>query len=339
MQMQLSMAEEFEYATAVALAEPLQPGGNRYRVMRVLRGKLEPGRVVVAAVSPFSKPVFLATTQSEGSPMWSGQPISAESARVVEFAEAILKLPARKPGKTSHPARLAFFAPYLGDREKSIADCAYAELAAAPYPELRTYSRRLGQARLRSWLEAVKTPEEYRSLYYTMLSQTAGPSDASWLKERVLASLRRSPSGSDPALLFAYAQVAGQPALVVIRQRFLGADLTRRIMAVQSLRFLVTENQKLKGAVLPLLHSQLKDSRLSGGLIRDLAVWEDWSCADQIYQIMLAKETYSYVKLSALRYLVGCPRPDIQNRLKKLRSNPPDWCHSWPTGFSKKDIP
>ena len=130
-----------------------------------------------------------------------------------------------------------------------------------------------------------------------------------------------------------------QPALVVIRQRFLGADLTRRIMAVQSLRFLVTENQKLKGAVLPLLHSQLKDSRLSGGLIRDLAVWEDWSCADQIYQIMLAKETYSYVKLSALRYLVGCPRPDIQNRLKKFRSNPPDWCHSWPTGFSKKDIP
>lgn len=339
MQMQLSLAEEFEYATAVAIAEPLKPGGNRYRIVRVLRGRLEPGRVVVAAVSAYRKPVFLSTTQSEGSPLWSGQPISAESGRVVEFAEAVLKLPSRKPGKTSHPARLDFFVTYLGDREKLIADSAYAELAAAPYQALRAYSRRVGQARLRSWLQSQATPEEYLSLYYTMLSQTAGPPDAAWLKQKVLSSLGRSPTGSQPALLFAYAQVVGEPALEVIRQKFLGGDLTQRIMAVQSLKFLVAENPKLKHAVLPLLHTQLKDVRVAGGLIRDLALWQDWSCADRVYQIMLDKNTYSYVKLSALRYLVGCPRADVQARLQKLRSNPPDWCPSWPAPFSPKEVP
>lgn len=339
MEMQLSLSEELEYATAVAVAEPMQPGGNRYRIVRVLRGKLAPGRVVVAGVSAFRKPVLLTTIQSEGSPIWSGQPISAESGRVVEFAEAVLKLPARKPGKTSHPARLAFFAQYLGDREKTIADSAYAELAAAPYPQLRSFSRRLGQAQLRSWLENEQTPEEYRSLYYTMLSQVAGPTDAAWLKAKVLASLRESASGSQPALLFAYVQVAGKPALELIRQKFLGNDLARRMMAVQSLRVLVAENSELKRSILPLLHSQLKNSRLAGGLIRDLAIWQDWSCADRIYQIMLDKESYSYVKLSALRYLVGCPRADIQAKLKIFRSNPPDWCSSWPAPFSKKEIP
>ena len=339
MQMQLSLAEEFEYATSVAIAEPVQPGGNRYRIVRVLRGKLEPGRVVVAAVSAFRKPVFLATTQSEGSPIWSGQPSSAESERMVEFAEAVLKLPARKPGTTSHPRRLEFFAPYLGDREKAIADSAYAELAAAPYQQLRPYSRRLGQARLRAWLEARETPEEYRSLYYTMLSQAAGPTDAAWLKQKVLASLGRSPSGSQPALLFAYAQVAGKPALAIIRDKFLSGELTQRMMAVQSLRFLVAENPDLKPSILPLLHGQLKDVRLAGGLIRDLALWKDWSCADRIYGLMLDKETYSYVKLSALRYLVGCPRADIQARLKELRAHPPDWLPSWPAPFSQKEVP
>ncbi|MCW5869393.1 MAG: hypothetical protein KIS61_19200 [Candidatus Eremiobacteraeota bacterium] len=339
MQMQPSLAEEFEYATAVAIAEPVKPGGNRYRIVRVLRGKLEPGRVVVAAVSAFRKPVFLATTQSEGSPIWSGQPSSAESGRVVEFAEAVLRLPARKPGTTSHPRRLDFFASYLGDPEKAIADSAYAELAAAPYLQLRGYSRRLGQARLRAWLEAKETPEEYRSLYYTMLSQTAGPSEAAWLKQRALASLRQSPTGSQPALLFAYAQVAGQPALTVIRDKFLSGDLTQRTMAVQSLRVLAAENTRMRPAILPLLHSQLRDVRLAGGLFRDLALWKDWSCADRIYQIMLDKETYSYLRMSALRYLVSCPRADVQARLKKMRSHPPDWCPSWPAPYSPKEVP
>ncbi len=339
MQLQISLSEEFEYAEAVAVAQPLQPGGTRYRVLRVLRGKLEPGRVVVAAASAFRKPVFLTTTQSEGSPLWSGQPMSAESERVIEFAEEVVKLPARKPGTSYLPKRLEFFSRYLGDREKAIADSAYAELSAAPYKELRSFSRQLGQARLRSWLEAQGTPDEYRSLYYTMLSQVPGPGDAAWLKQKTLAARRQSPVGSLPALLFAYAQVGGDSALDVIRQHYLAGDLTQRIMAVQSLRILVSENPQRKKAVLPLLHSQLRDVRLAGGLIRDLALWQDWSCAQQIYEIMMDKKSYSYVKISALRYLVGCPKPEIQEKLKNIRSHPPDWCPTWPTPFSAKEIP
>lgn len=339
MQLQMSLSEEFEYAAAIAVAQPLQPGGTRYRIVRVLRGKLEPGRVVVAAASSFSKPVFLTTMQSEGSPIWSGKPISAESERVIAFAEEVVQLPARKPGTTSHPKRLEFFCRYLGDREKAIADSAYAELGAAPYKELQSYSRQIGQARLRSWLQAPGTPDEYRSLYYTMLSQVPGPTEAAWLKQKAVASSRQSPVGSLPALLFAYAQVAGEPALDIIRRDYLAGDLTQRMMAVQSLRILVTENPRLKKAVLPLLHSQLKDVRLAGGLIRDLAVWQDWSCAQQIYEIMMDKKTYSYVKLSALRYLVGCPQSEIQEKLKILKSHPPDWSPTWPTPFSAKEIP
>lgn len=335
-QMELSLGEDLEYATAVAVAQPLQPGGRRYRIVRVLRGKMEPGRIVVAAVSVYRKPVLLTTTQSEGSPIWSGTPVSAESSRVVEFAEEVVRLPARKTGSVSHPIRLAFFARYLGDPEKQISDSAYAELAAAPYTQLRPWSRQVGQARLRAWLEAVNTPEEYRSLYYTMLSQVAGPADGEWLKERVL---RSQVGGSQPALLFAYGQVVGKPALQVIRQRYLAGDLTRRLMAVQSLRLLVAENPRLKSAVLPLLHTQLSDVRVGGGLIRDLALWADWSCAEQIYRIMMDKQTYSYIKLSALRYLVACPRPEMQARLQKMRSHPPDWCANWPPPFSKGDQP
>ena len=96
MQAETSLSDELEYANAVVVADPVQPGGNRYRVTRVLRGKLEPGRVIVASTSAFRKPVLIATTQSEGLPMWSGQPRSAESDRVIEFAQAAAATLGRK---------------------------------------------------------------------------------------------------------------------------------------------------------------------------------------------------------------------------------------------------
>ena len=338
MQMQMTLSEEVEYASAVVIAQPV-PGGSRYRVLRVLRGKLEPGRTIVAPASSFTKPVLLCTIGSEGSPIWSGNPISAESNRVIAFAEELVKLPRRKPGATFHPTRLAFFSKYLGDRENAIADSAYAELAAAPYSQLRSYSRQVGQARLRGWLEDGKTPDHYRSLYYSMLSQTAAPEDGVWLKQKVLEASRRSPVGSLPALLFAYAQVSGQPALAVIRKSYLEGDLTQRMLAVQSLRILLVENSRLRTGILPLLHTQLREIRLGGGLMRDLALCGDWSCADQIYQIMLDKGTYDEARISALRYLVACPRPDIQVKLKKLRSHPPEWCSAWVTPYTRSDMP
>jgi hypothetical protein len=336
MQAETSLSDDLEHANAVVVADPVQPGGNRYRVTRVLRGKLEPGRVIVASTSAFRKPVLIATTQSEGLPMWSGQPRSAESVRVIEFARAVLKLPSRQAGKTSGAKRLEFFRAYLGDPEKQIADSAYAELAAAPYPDLRESSRRVGQARLKSWLQSDKTPEEYRSLYLTMLSHVPGPKDAAWLRKEVQ---REVPTGSTPALLFAYVQVAGASGLKDLQRGYLGNDLIRRMMGVQALRVLLAENPSLRQSIFPLLYPMLKDIRLSGALIRDLAIYQDWSCAERIEQIMGASDTYGYVRYAALRYLISCPRPEIRARVQKLRKEPPAWCSSWPPPFEKGNAP
>lgn len=334
-----SLGEEFEFASGIVLAQPLEAGSARYRVLRVLRGKLKPGRVIVAAASQERGPVFLSTNQSEGSPLWSGQPQPAGSERVVQFGQAVAKLPARPRGKTSLPQRMEFFSQHLNSTDPVIADSAYAELSAAPYRELQPYSRRLGQARLRNWLDNPNTPEEYCSLYYTMLSQAAAKSDQKWLEARVLSAAGSSPRGSLPALLFAYLQVVGESGLPLIQKRYLQGDLPQRMTALQALRFVGQENTRLRKALLPLFHTQLSDPRTAPGLIRDLALWQDWSCAEQLWRLMESKDSYSYLKMSALRYLVACPRPDIRKRLQALKRQPPDWLRgAWPPPFRNDDF-
>ncbi|MBS2037259.1 hypothetical protein JST97_19885 [bacterium] len=88
-----------------------------------------------------------------------------------------------------------------------------------------------------------------------------------------------------------------------------------------------------------MLIYSLSDTRQAGGLLRDLALWQDWSCADRVYQDMMDAKTYSYLRFSALRYLLACPEPRTRARLASLRRHPPEWLTSWPEPFRGGNLP
>jgi len=331
MAMQATLAEDLETSTAAVVANPVAVKSNRYRVVRVLRGRLGTDRVILSASAKDLNPVILTTFASEGSPMWSGQPHPADD-RVLAFTEGLLRLPPR--AKDVDQQRMDYFLPYLNDRSRVLADCAYAEFAAVPYVDLAATSKSVGNGRLRQWLENRATPDEYRSLYYVMLGQAGSPSDMRWLEPEVRKASTRTPLGYEPALLFAYLQLGGEAALGKVESAFLARDSAHRSMLLEAMRVMVSERGRIPRAkLLPAFHRTLSDLNLAPGVLQNLAAWADWSCCHQVVGLLNAPDRYAYVRITALQYLLSCPAPEARQKVASLRKSPPAWLRDWPQPF------
>lgn len=334
MPLPITLAEELEMAEAVVLARPLPGAANRFQVESVLRGRLKPGRTILAASEPMKGQVVLTTVQSEGSPFWSGRP-RPSNPRVATFSQGVLKLPDRYAAG-GRERRLNFFLPYLGDPDRVLSDSAYVEFADAPYAVVGRFAPKVGLAKLRNWLKSPKTPEEHRSLYLVMLGQTGKAQDLPWIENQVQRAAQGKPPATLGALLLCYLQLKGSAGLEVIDRRFLKGDLERRNAAIETLRTIMDENTPVpKSKVLPLFHSLLKDPDLAGAVLRDLALWEDWAALPQVIPLLELPAKQTFVRTAAIRYLRSCPLPQARAQLEQLRQQDPKAAESWPQPFVK----
>lgn len=334
MPLPLTLAEELEMSEAVVIARALPGAANRFQVESVLRGRLKPGRILLAASEPMKGLVVLTTVQSEGSPFWSGRPRPSDP-QITNFIRGALKLPDRYAAG-GRERRLKFFLPYLGHPNRVLSDSAYVEFADAPYSIVARFAPAVGLSKLRTWLKDPKTPEEHRSLYLVMLGQIGKTQDLPWIEAQVLAAARSKPPGTLSALLICYLNLKGSGGLNLLEKAFLKGGLERRNAALETMRTLMDETTAVpKSKVLPLFRNLLSDPDLAGSVLRDLALWEDWAALPQVLPLLELPAKQMFIRIAAIRYLRSCPLPQAQEKLEQLRQQDPKAAESWPQPFVK----
>ena len=331
MPLPMTLAEELEVSRAVVVAAPMggKPG-NRYRVLKTLKGNVKPDRILLALPSSGSATVLLCTSGEVGSPFWSGRPYPINPAEI-KFAEAVLQLPVRK-SPSSVERRLAFFVGHLAPTRNLRSDSAYAEFALASYAEMERFSKIVGAKKLRLWLEGKVNPE-YVPLFLMMLAQSGGPTDIAWLEPRLMKAAQREPGQADQALLFCYLRLKGPAGLEVVQQRFLQGSRYQKSNALVPLRLMVDLKGPIpQSEILPIFRAQLQDPEMAGQVLQDLAVWGDWSCLPQVVPLLKLPQQHRFTTIMAVRYLVSCPLPLARQEVQRL-SQSPEWSGGLPPPF------
>jgi hypothetical protein len=308
----VTLADELQDAATVVVADQVKGSPTSYRVAVVMKGDLVAGQTLVVPAGSGAARVLLATNAPLRSPIWPGRPRSA-TAESLAFTRKFLQ--------ATSGARLKISLAYLGHSQKELADAACSQLAAAPWSEVARLAPSVPRARLRGWLANTITPAEHRAIYYLLLSRSADQNDLPLL-ESALRKARQGPAPPDlAALLVCYLSANGD--LARVERDFLRSDWDRQLATLEALRVLVNDARELPAsAVLPLLRRQLAGERLGAVVLRDLALWKDWSCVPRAVQMFETTREH-WVRVAVARYLRSCPLAAAHAALQRLRSLDP----------------
>ena len=115
---------------------------------------------------------------------------------------------------------LALVLPYLESREPLAAEIAYGELAAAPYPALRTLKSRLDAPAIRRW---VADPERLarQPLYLLLLGIAGDAQDAAGLEQRLDAAWTSGDATNVGPMIAADLELRGPARMAWVDERYM----------------------------------------------------------------------------------------------------------------------
>jgi hypothetical protein len=193
------------------------------------------------------------------------------------------------PAKDDTATRLEFFADFLEHADELIARDAFAELALAPFHQLRTLQHRPDAATLRGWIEDPDLDVTRLGLYGVLLGLVGGQGDAEYLKQRISEPTTEFRLGID-GVIAGYLLLTGEAGLAVIDETKLkdpDGEFSETYAAMTALRFFWSEtpgripDERLRESMRLLLNR----SELADLAITDLARWKDWSVTDRLMEL------------------------------------------------------
>jgi hypothetical protein len=217
--------------------------------------------------------------------------------------------------------RLKFFWTYLEDEDNLLAHDAYDEFAKASYAQIREYKPHLNHNQLVKWISDPNLPASRRRLYLVMLGVCGSEQDLPMLVASMKSTDRKQKAGLD-ALVACYITLAGEPGLALVEELFLKnrkADYSDTYAVIMALRFHATEGGVLsKPRVTAALKHMLKRPELADLIIPDLAAAEDWSAADELFELFKSSDDKStWVRVPVVNYLRKCPTERAKDLLKE----------------------
>lgn len=324
----LSLTEELELSEAIVLAQPL--GSKKFKVTRVLKGKLPEGKVLMAGSTAQGNQVLLYTAGAAASVFWTGRPRAA-TPEVVAFAEGLVRLPDRnKPGAADK--RLAFMADYLEHAHDELAAAAADEFARASLEDVQRWAKKLGRDRVLAWVKNPKTPQEHKAVYYVMLGGLAVKADLPLLEQQMQQAQTLDLTTSLTPLIACYLSVKGSDGLAKIEADFLSPQTPPRRLraALDALRFHANYETSIQQRQVVEVFARLLDSpRTAGFVLRDLAIWKEWSVTPRVAALYEQGTGYqSWLKIAVVRFLITAPTPEAQQALAELRQREPKLVNS-----------
>ncbi|MEP4078460.1 hypothetical protein [Haloferula sp.] len=227
--------------------------------------------------------------------------------------------------------RSAYFAPYLGNKDRSIATLAHLEVARAPYSEIRELVDAMPIEQLRAFLNDFRYAE-WHALYILLLAQSDDPTDQQRIISAVESNADYSITLQTAAWATAFIELKEIQALEFFDQRYLkdpnrSIDEIRVILAAYSVHG-TNGHTHLRDHIIESYRALAeKHPELLPTLTVDLAKWKSWALADQVSAVLTSQaeafDLESTLQLrSYLREAKGSGKPQDRNGSK---TNPIIW--------------
>jgi hypothetical protein len=315
---QQSEAEDLITASHAVLAVPTADP-SRFRVIEVIKGERPAGGTVEggyprnrhafeAAGSRSDKPLLLVR---DDLPTWTI--LGTIGADHVGW---LRKLAAGKPAAQMSPedwrVRAALVLPYLESREPLAAEMAYDELAAAPYPTLRTLKSRLDAPAVRQW---VADPERLaRQPTYLLLLGIAGDAqDAVRLEQRLEAAWLSGDATNVGPMIAADLELRGPSRMAWVDERYM-RDQRRSTRELEAALLALSVQANAIGViprerVIASYRMFIKEHKeIAGYVAQDLAAWQYWDAVPEYVALMKSDLRQQYPsQIAIVSYLKQSP--------------------------------
>jgi hypothetical protein len=316
---QQSKAQQLVAAPRAVLGVPTADP-SRFRVVEVVKGERPAsatveggyprnGNIVEAAGLRSGKALLL--VRDDVIPTWT-----VVGAIGADHLGWLRKLAAGKPAAEMSPedwrARAVLVLPYLESREPLAAEIAYGELAAAPYPALRTLKSRLDAAAVRGW---VSDPERAarQPLYLLLLGIAGNARDAAGLEQRLEAAWTSSDATNVGPMIAADLEIGGSARMAWVDERYM-RDRRRSTRELEAALLALSVQGTANGViprerVIQSYRTFIKEHReIAGFVAQDLAAWQYWGAVPEYVALMKSGAPQQYPsRLAIVGYLRQYP--------------------------------
>lgn len=221
----------------------------------------------------------------------------------------------------AYAKRPSWFLKYLEHPDPAVAADAFAEFSAVPWDFLLPLKDKFPRERILAALANPTTPATRIAFYGLMAGHCARPEDADILEKKVVTLDGGYRPGIE-GVMVGYLLVRGEDGLKVLEDTKMlsrvgknveGTDLplpfSESYAVLQALRFMWTyePNHLPKERLRQSMQILLNRPDLADLIIKDLALWKDWSVQDRLMS-MYTEETFSIpvIKRAIVRYLYLC---------------------------------
>lgn len=291
----------------------------QFEIVDVLKGEkrgLVGGQMVVPHYGG-GKPgdIFLLTKAGPPTPEWSMPDFVTP--RTQDYLRKLAELP-DDPTK-----RFLFYHSHFEDQDAMIARDAAEEYDETPYAELKTFQPHLNREQLLAWLGNPEIRVSHKRLYYKLLGLCGKAQDAAGLEVLIKSADKKSRPALDQ-LLACYITMKGELGLALVEDLYLKnkqADYADTYSAIVACRFHLHEVKVLpRDRLISALKQMLQRPELADLVIPDLARFEDWSIADQLFEMFKTADTKtSWVRIPVINYLRKCPLPRAKEMLAECK--------------------
>jgi len=307
---QQSKAQELVSASHAVLAVPTADP-SRFRVIEVVKGE-HPASGTVEGGYPRNGPLeFAQSTSGMALLLVREDPLPTWTILGTIGADHLgwlRKLAAGKPaaemGSEDWRVRAALVLPYLESREPLAAEIAYGELAAAPYPALRTLKSRLAAPAVRRW---VADPERLarQPLYLLLLGIAGNAQDAAGLEQRLEAAWTSSDPTNVGPMIAADLELKGPSRMAWVDERYM-RDQRRSTRELEAALLALSVQGNANGViprerVIQSYRTFIKEQReLAGFVAQDLASWRCWDAVPEYVALMKSDIPQHYASRVAI---------------------------------------
>jgi len=314
---QQSKAQELVSAPHVVLAVPAA-GLSRYRVIDVVKGERPASATVEGgyprngpAVEPARSGKALLLVRDDAFTTWT-----ILGTIGADHLGWLRKLAARKPAAEMSPedwrARAALVLPYLESREPLAAEIAYGELAAAPYPALRTLKSRLDAPAVRRW---AADPERVarQPLYLLLLGIAGNAQDAAVLEQRLAMAWTAGDATNVGPMIAADLELKGPARMAWVDESYM-RDQRRSTRELEAALLALSVQGNANGVipreqVIQSYRTFIKEHReIAGFVAQDLAAWQYWDAVPEYIALTKSNVRQHYAsRIAIAAYLRQSP--------------------------------
>lgn len=320
-------------ANSKAVCKVARVGPNKFKVLQVLSGKAQVGKVVLAKEpdegARSDSVLLLSTVSNPAQPYWS-EPVRSLSLREFTFFKELLTA-------ESEAGRRDVAAKNFLDRSKLVGDAAYNILALASLEAVQARASKAGVKNLVAAALDDELSENKRSLVFLMLVPHVGGEDSSWLRGRLLKPRPNPQAVFLPALMAAYAEAAGPSSVSEMAQIFLpqNTSVSDSFQPVSGFKFIGSQAKKpeTREAARRVVRGELPHPQRGVFVIEPLAQWQDYSVAAQVEQTAYKNAETPWVVGAAIRYFRTFKTPAAEQALKRLEKAFPGKLKDYPKGY------